>query len=134
MEITFKNTPKKKRDFIVKSNLIIAQFIGIEKYESAYSTFMRVKKKDLSEYVFNIGFQKSWDALMPVIDKIENFENHMVKIDRHNYPKIKFMCTIIYSDDLSKTIHQESKDSKIDACYMAVVKYVEAYNKLKKRK
>ena len=94
-------------DNITKNNKLIAEFMG----DSLYMLFPGSFK-----------YHKSWDWLMPVVDKIDK----LVPNGR---------TFIEYTEDLwwvnLDKAWAESRVSKIDATYKAVVEFIKWYNKEK---
>jgi hypothetical protein len=98
----------------MNDNKLIAEFMGIEDCQQ------------MGEYV-TPNYHLSWDWLMTVIDKIENFifdENNSydVTIGGTNY------CVIqdINGDNIQ--IIKDNGNSKLDTTYQAVVEFINQYN------
>ena len=98
-----------------ENNKLIAEFLG--------------KDHELNKCISTREFHKSWDWLMPVVEKIEcttidnddnsdNFFNVMIEV---------FECNINGGD----ICICKSGNTKIDATYNAVVEFINQYNKNK---
>ena len=66
-------------------------------------------------------FDKSWDWLMPVVDKIENETSTTFNIENDN---------VHISGDFKLSIFEHSK---IESVYKAVVEFIKYYNKIKNK-
>ena len=90
---------------ILRMNVIIAEFMGGKEYihKTHFSGLMRIEAELIE--IADLRFDKSWDWLMPVIEKIRN--NGFVFNLEHNsvtyYPKSEPMAIIstIGPDSLS---------------------------------
>jgi hypothetical protein len=96
-----------------ENNKMIAEFLG--------------KDHELNQCISAPQYHKSWDWLMPVVEKIEctpidnddnsdNFFNVMIEV---------FECNINGGD----ICICEMKDTKREATYKAVVEFINQYNK-----
>ncbi len=102
----------------MKDNKLIAEFMDLK------STGLSIYKE--SDYKYH----KSWDWLMPVIDKIENFifdenNSYNVTIGSTNY------CVIQDSNGDTIEIIKDNGNSKLDTTYQAVVEFIKQNNKNK---
>jgi hypothetical protein len=122
----------------MKSNKLIAEFMGFPKQQDA------VDDRTIAYYIGDVikadnrhneneddvfhpddmQFHKSWEWLMPVVEKIESlgytFEKNFQRIDKD------YQCLIVKGNDI---LYQEfNTDSRI-ACYQVVVKFINEYNK-----
>lgn len=77
------------------------------------------KDVTLSNYEYYYKFHKSWDWLMPAVEKIE-------KINEDNEDFI-INGSACYVPDIHKSI---TRLSKIKATYKGVIKFIKHYNKL----
>jgi hypothetical protein len=95
----------------MKNNKIIALFMGDINSLDAKVSFNKNCTVDELQY------HKSWDWLMPVVDKIEslNFSIEMNKQEEGDY-----QCLIIKKDILVQTF----SNNKIEAVYNAVIKFI----------
>lgn len=109
----------------MKNNKLIAEFMGWEleqtlKGKWVYAIRQNVLHltKEYEETNFYLPkellYHKSWDWLMPVVDKIENLHYGFEIIG--NY--VKVLGTPIYS----------TRKTKIQAVYNAVVEFIKWYN------
>ena len=79
----------------------------------------------------SVNYNTSWDALMPVVDKIENISigNETDGTDNSfNVKTVGLRCTI--SDAYGELIDVDvTETTKIKSVYEAVVKFIDYYNK-----
>ena len=135
----------------LKNNILIAEFIGYDVnhkiggvdfgFKSDYSEIFRPhypsKKIVSSLCVDELQFHKSWDWLMPVVEKIESIEDD--SLPYISFSKNNFSVTIrnsscqIISGDYGDTdwFDRFSEGSKIKSVYKAVVEFIKWYNKNK---
>lgn len=125
---------------IIKNNKLIAQFMG-GKLNGELS--FRIAQNDI--FIPNCGvvrwdtvetgkgpvikYHESWDWLMPVVEKIESIENYSVDITK-GYTRI-FIC--LNTEDRYRHGNQIAYCSilnKIEATYIAVIKFIKWYNNL----
>ena len=128
----------------MESNKLIAEFMD---YSSNDIWRTNTENKSMSEY------HKSWNWLMPVVEKIESldlkeygyqWEGHDGKTEYNNgsiYVEIERKHCCIYIDlslDPPHTINEKTYyieyDTKLEATYAAVVEFIEYYNELITRK
>lgn len=98
---------------IKEGNKLIAEFLGKKrKYES-------------SEDVFNASLQyhKSWDWLMPVVEKIEIVSGKNTEI---TFWQGKQRCIILDYDNVNDL--EKIGETKIEATYLAVIEFINWYN------
>ena len=97
----------------MKNNKLIAEFMGVGKHYEAQSSNM-----------FN-QYHTSWDRLMPVIEKIEGFNDYDVEILQYGTRVLKNSVEIITN------VADFSFDKKIEHCYDAIIKFIKDHNKQK---
>lgn len=74
------------------------------------------------DYQYQLQYNKSWDWLMPVVEKINNIDDIFISI-HHNK-------TIIINTKLNEPIFiSEKNNSMIGNTYLSVVKFINMYNK-----
>ena len=112
----------------MKSNKLIAEFMGVKSYEaSGYTNFVYSEDNDRTEV--DLSYHDSWNWLMPVVEKIEcttidnddnsdNFFNVMIEV---------FECNI----NGGEICICESGNTKREATYNAVVEFINEHNKNK---
>ncbi len=118
---------------IIKNNILIALF------ERETAKFLKGKRAskgfDYIEYrdkkgnydgqtlVLSLNYHKSWDSLMLVVEKIETLPNTHVNIKQNE-------CTIVTADrnPTKAKCLVVTDDNKLQAVYVAVVKFIEWYN------
>lgn len=120
-------------------NKLIAEFMD---YVDEYHNCCKYSKSWFDELKYHL----SWDCLMPVVEKIENLD---IRGNGYDFPKVKFMgdhCEIFaYATFRGKCFywkpymglggsfhnHDNQFETKIQAVWSAVVKFIEWYNKQK---
>ena len=103
--------------------------MGIEfYYANGYTNF--IYEDDNHRTDVDLHYHKSWDWLMPVVEKIENVYTKKYKsgfIVRIEYKDI-FVMTLDTSEEL---IICDQSDSKLEGVYWTCVKFIKWYNKNK---
>jgi hypothetical protein len=110
-----------------ENNRLIAEFMGYEIiYRPNSNGFIEISDTELCD-VDDLEYHKSWDWLMPVVDKIESDERFDVNILQYG--------TIISSNtkergyiEIVNNVANISFDSKIDHTYQAVVEFIKQHN------
>lgn len=97
-------------------NELIAEFMGVQVYQTN-EEMRAVPLSDLKLWVlpFQLQYDKKWDEIMPVVEKIESF-GYAVDVYKN--------CCEISTEDM---IRWEGED-KHGACYKAVVEFIKWYN------
>jgi len=110
-----------------KKNKLIADFMGLKTFDRSNGiSGLWCAGNDGDEFV---SYDSSWDWLMPVVEKIEK-TNRKVEISGYvcfiypnetleNYDEYNYEVTTVYS-------------TKIEATYVAVIKFIKWYNKQNK--
>ena len=145
---------------ILKGNKLIAEFIGavyirredlfddhiIEEfiYNNNHPISKQIPK--VTENLYHLRYHLSWDWLMPVVEKIEETSFEKIKSDYVPYTKHPLTVSLNYkyakitvdNDYKLQNIHKEgiifneyNEESKIIACYKAVVEFIKWYNQNK---
>ena len=121
-------------DLLIKrktDNELIAEFIGLE-YAPKDKRWDDWFDKNGTRITYGIRiplqYDTSWDWLMPVVEKIENFifdenNSYNVTIGSTNY------CVIQDSNGDTIEIIKDNGNSKLDTTYQAVVEFINQYNK-----
>jgi hypothetical protein len=119
------------KDQIIENNKVIMKYMGIEpkfilgKYRwddlPYFVTSNESKRKTINSVAEYVKYHKSWDWLMPVVEKIEeDFEDLDIDILCHG--------TRIYvwrtDEELVNNIAKLSFSNKIEHTYDAVVKFL----------
>jgi hypothetical protein len=113
-----------------ENNQLIAEFMEMQKTDIGW--YDAEELMDLWYTMDNtfdeLLFNKSWDWLMPVVEKIESDERFDVNVLQYG--------TIISSNtkerghiEIVNNVANISFDSKIDHTYQAVVEFIKQYNK-----
>ena len=121
----------------MKDNKLIAEFMGFTNDETNNlgviwydneETYLMISSRFENSNCFDenqLNFHKSWDWLMPVVEKIESlgYNIHIRDCD----------CVIYNWTDKStdKLLNIESGKGKRDSTYKAVVEFIKYYNKTK---
>lgn len=104
----------------MKENKLIAEFMSMEDYQ------------EMGEYV-TPNYHTSWDWLMPVVEKIESFQDgedgDLMRGHLYNF-RIEQHFVYIFDAESMDDIIEMNGDSKIDATYNAVVEFINQYNNL----
>jgi hypothetical protein len=78
-------------------------------------------------------YHKSWDWLMPVVEKIESFEGgedgDLMRGHLYNFRIEQHFVNIFDAESMDDIIEMIG-DSKLDATYNAVVEFINQYNNL----
>lgn len=107
-----------------ENNKMIAEFMGLSPNEcGVYQT------KKGPYHLENLSYHISWDWLMPVVEKIESFEDDN-RCCKYNV-KIEQCWVEIIDNQTSDEIVSVDGDDKILATYKAVVEFINQYNKNK---
>jgi hypothetical protein len=105
-----------------ENNKLIAEFMGYPNIAN---------DEDKRDYLEDcLKYHKSWDWLMPVVEKIESFifdenNSYNVTIGSTNY------CIIQDSNGDSVEIIKDNGETKLETVYQAVVQFINQYNKNK---
>ena len=119
-----------KTEDINEGNRLIAEFMGIESYESGgYTNF--IYSDDNHRTHVDLGYHESWGWLMPVVEKIEGIEDadgemYDVRIMGNDAEIVTFDGDVIIQMGV-----YDPKSSKIDAVWMTIVDFIKWYNQNK---
>ena len=110
----------------MEENQIIAEFMGIES-DNAKMRGHLYECPVTAEYVTELEYHTSWDWLMPVVEKIESFQDgergHL-----YNFRIEQHFVYVIDGDSMEHIIEMNG-DSKLQATYKAIVEFINEYNK-----
>tara|TARA_R100000005_G_scaffold96200_1_gene81366 strand:+ start:241 stop:579 length:339 start_codon:yes stop_codon:yes gene_type:complete len=108
-----------------ETNKLIAEFDGMTNHHNDKS--MMVRKTPLGNDVVSIeelDYDKSWDCLMPVIEKIEKlgykFEKNYQRVDKD------WQSLIVKGNDI---LYQEFNNDSLKSSYYVVVEFIKNQNK-----
>ena len=120
-------TPQQKE--IIEGNTLIAEFMEYFEKSIAFAQRKKIKydwKKDLIE-LESLTYHKSWDMLMPVVDKTEESDTpyYIEIVEQHCY---------IYNIDLCDDKKQDAfiitdGKTKIESVWNAVIKFIKQNKK-----
>ena len=118
-------------DLRAKNNVLIAEFMGMKLGEDHTNDNMYYDDAENLHPptpINELKFNSSWDWLMPVVEKIENFifdenNSYNVTIGSTNY------CVIQDSNGDTIEIIKDNGNSKLDTTYQAVVEFINQLNK-----
>lgn len=121
-------------------NELIAEFMEIPKledYKGIMWDFQKTGKQIYSIRSNELGYNRSWDWLMPVVEKIEQLH------DASYLCRIVSRRCIIYDTNIANqaSVYQGSgegiisasinQDLKLIACYKAILEFIKWYNSQK---
>lgn len=108
-------------EMLAAANCLIAEFMGGTKGRSLKEGVFYYFPNHIPSYLISeLKYNSQWDWLMPVVEQIEKFGITVV-IDGNN-------CYWYEPGKINQGMAGYSK-SKIDAVWIAVVKYIEWFNK-----
>ena len=94
-----------------KNNKLIAEFMGVYSKENGYD-YTKIGNKGVS-------YHKSWDWLMPVIEKIESlgytFEKNYQRVDKD------WQSLIVKGNDI---LYQEFNENSLQCSHYVVVEFI----------
>ena len=110
-----------------ENNYLIAEFMGMQHTDIGwYDNEEALKLKDNT--FDKLNFHKSWDWLMPVVEKIEDIENKEISTDIIKYHlydvEIRQNVTTIHGTNI-----EETAGDKLFNTYHAVVEFIKQLNK-----
>jgi hypothetical protein len=114
---------------LIKNNELIAEFMGLQKSKPAIQQFINEPEKNGLYYERENGvheylsYHKSWDWLMPVVDKLEQLKHPVHIINNNCY--IYYSTNAIKNEEFFVDIYGENK---MDAVYRAVVTFIQYLN------
>jgi len=122
---------------LIKNNKLIADFIGASKTSNCKDNEMFIPGQTICRIdTIELGkghilkFHKSWDWLMPVVEKIESeFCSSNIHYYSAGMMKQAYVVEFLgYNIDYDNSQYDKSK---IKAVYKAVIKFIKWYNKNK---
>jgi len=128
----------------MENNKLIAEFMGVNPtilgdeitYEM-YGVIDCIEDGVDEQHFFleeQLLFHTSWDWLMPVVEKIESFQDgedgDSMRGNLYNFRIEQYFVYILDGESMDVIIEMNG-DSKIDATYKAVVEFINEYNKNK---
>ena len=111
----------------MKNNKLIAEFMGLttEVFNSGNLNYYFKEFNSGSWYEeHELSYNTSWDWLMPVVEKIENFGYEFIIVESR--------CYVKHNTDhsIEEVFHMEGDVcSKLKTTYEAVVEFINRYNK-----
>lgn len=128
-----------KTDKIMTDNKLIAEFmgaVGTPKYNPTHWDIYITGCLDVDSDNENakhfytpeeMEYHTSWDWLMPVVDKIESFEDEN-RCAKYNVNMLQCWVEII-NNDTSEEIVEAEGINKLQATYHAIVEFIKHINK-----
>jgi len=107
---------------IINKNKLIAEFMGLETatfIPSGHLNYYHKERNSGTWYeVHELSYNLSWDWLMSVVEKIENFGFEIIIAESR--------CKIKHNTDhsIKELLNLEIMGSKIDVTYRAVVEFI----------
>ncbi len=112
----------------MKSNKLIANYMGIKSYEaSGYTNF--VYSEDNHRTEVDLSYHDSWDWLMPVVEKIE--EQHGCDFTASRRRATRTYDANFMDEVNNYVVYVEGCKDRKEATYKAVVEFINQYNKIK---
>lgn len=102
-------------------NELIAEFIGWKRVSSNSEIYILPN----GENIVGLNFHKSWDWLMPVVEKIEGlyYYGHLTKNTHDGRHYMSFI-----TKDCDTVAYSSPGQTKIESVYKAVVIFIEWHN------
>lgn len=104
-----------KKEKIIENNIIIAKFMKID-FSLDNIPVIKIK-------AFRKGYHRNWQALMPVVEKIESIIKHQLYIERCSLDGVFYKYWFIDG------ILPVYENNKLHGYYEAVIKFIKWYNK-----
>lgn len=114
----------------IKSNILIAEFDDNCKPSVYLPDFPNEQSYHYQGGIYKeseLKYHKSWDWLMPVVEKIQDIKGS-VTIEGM-FTEDKRFKTVFFNEDIGG---EKSRVSMLDATYKAIVKFIKWYNKQNK--
>jgi hypothetical protein len=113
-----------------ESNKLIAEFMGWEKVSKNYRTpftqsYLTVMNGIGETTIFGpteLRFHKSWDWLMPVVEKIEQLQNELHVVE------LETLFSSQYFASLPTSYVEGCGNTRKEALYNLVINYIKWYN------
>lgn len=118
---------------IIENNKLIAEFMKChksDKFDNFGNPIFRVKILGCNTFhtIETMPLNKSWDWLMPVVEKIESLE-----IDGFHFVFTMTTCNIYFEHPLildnSYIVQVERTENMMNDIYIAVIEFIKWYNK-----
>ena len=126
---------------IIESNKLIAEFMGMQHTSIGWYDYEEVMSEYACQMVGGNTFEelqydRSWDWLMPVVDRIETFNFKVDGVTTSADVHIVYGdCRIVDEDGgglFEFYSHSTDSGDKLQATYDSVVKFIEWYNLVRK--
>lgn len=123
---------KTKEEEIIEGNKLIAEFMGFEVFWNDVCEFWAVSdivEKHHSKAAEDLEYLTSWDWLMPVVEKIESlgYESQIDFIEVE-FKDFSHHCSFNHGGAEESIVYGVDKESKIEAVFIAVTKFIQYYN------
>jgi hypothetical protein len=116
-----------------ENNILIAEFMGFTINDDI--CIIPTESGDKERSIDSLTFRYSWDALMPVVEKIEELEMELLPSYSTNNFCVSIrngFCQIISGDFMEE--HDEfniHSGGKLEATYSAIIEFIKWYNENK---
>tara|TARA_R110002020_G_scaffold318595_3_gene534247 strand:+ start:448 stop:819 length:372 start_codon:yes stop_codon:yes gene_type:complete len=114
-------------------NVLIARFMGFAPNEDGYWHIYYGEGDDFFES-YSLEYHHSWSWLMPVVEKIESFEDDY-RCCKYNVNIQQSWVEVIDNENSNEIVAVESSGTlltKIEVVHLAVVEFIKWYNKNQK--
>ena len=113
----------------IEKNKLIAEFMGLE---IVNADIILYELNGIAYPINKLQYHTSWDWLMPVVEKIESFQDgddgDLMRGHLYNL-RIEQNFVYILDGESMDVIIEMNGDNKLDATYKAVVEFINQYNK-----
>jgi hypothetical protein len=125
---------------ILEGNKLIKKFVGgdcmgiLETGGNplrAYYPPENIEVFEAKGYITQLHYDQSWDALMPVVEKIEGmgYYSEIRRIVETEYPgNDKNHQVVSFSNSISEITYLKTEGSKIETVWKAVILFIQWYN------
>ena len=112
----------------VDANKLIAEFMGMISFKDSLASLHQGKINVDVDVYQQAKYHTSWDWLMPVVERIENFGYEFIIVESR--------CYVKHNTDhsIKELFHIETIGSKIDTTYKAVVEFIQVQTRDKHKK
>lgn len=112
----------------IENNKLIAEFMGFEKQIMHGHPWFGCANADAYIPDYGLKYHSSWDWLMPVVEKIDSISFKGYEEGFDFVMRDRCFSYVVSADALIEVADGESRESRIEATYKAVVQFITWYN------